>query len=167
VKNLRDLEFWAALSIIIATVLLMAAINLRWIQLGFEIGPFRLNHWLVWAGTLYVAFAVPIIAMVKRRSPSKFLALLRIHVFGNLAAFLLISLHFASQFSRPPTSYPELGTGLALYIVMMLLTATGFVQRFNMAPKVKPQQMRFFHTSLAISFYLIIVIHILHGLGIL
>ena len=166
-NNLKSIEFWAALSIIIATVLLMAAVFLHWIRLSAPFGPFRLNHWMVWIGTLYVAFAVPIIAISKRRYPRKFLSLVRIHMFGNLAAFLLISLHFANQISRPPGSYPDLGTGLALYVVMTLLTATGFVQRFNLAPKIKPQTNRFLHTSLAISFYVVIVIHILHGFGIL
>jgi len=75
VKNSRSLEFWTALSIIIVTVLLMIADNLGWISFGFFIGPVRANHWFVWIGTLYIAFAVPIVAISKRRYLSKFSAL--------------------------------------------------------------------------------------------
>jgi len=167
VKILKSLEFWAALSIIIATVCLMVADNLRWIRFGFFVGPFRANHWFVWIGTLYIAFAVPIIAMSKRRYPSKFTTLFRVHVFGNLLAFLLISLHFAGQIDRPAASYPELGTGLALYIIMIMLVATGFTHRFQLIPQIKSQTGKFVHIGLTFSFYIVIGIHILHGLGLL
>ena len=166
-KTLKSLEFWAALSIIIVTVCLMVADNLDWINFGFFLGQFRANHWFVWIGTLYIAFAVPIIAMAKRRYPSKFITLSRAHVFGNLLAFLLISLHFAGQIDRPAAFYPELGTGLALYLIMILLVATGFTHRFQLVPSVKPQTRKFVHIGLTFSFYIIIGIHILHGLGIL
>jgi len=167
VKNSRSLEFWTALSIIIVTVLLMIADNLGWISFGFFIGPVRANHWFVWIGTLYIAFAVPIVAISKRRYLSKFSALFKVHVFGNLLAFLLISLHFASQISRPASAYPELGTGLALYIIMVLLVATGFAHRFQLTPRIKSQTRKFVHVGLTFSFYIIIGIHILQGLGFL
>jgi len=166
-KILKSLEFWVALSIIIATVCLMVADNLGWIHFGFFVGPFRANHWFVWIGTLYVAFTVPMIAMLKQRYLSKFLALFRVHVFGNLLAFLLISLHFAGQISRPAEFYPDLGTGLALYIIMLLLVATGFTHRFQLIPRIKSQTRKFVHVGLSFSFYIIIGIHTLHGLGFL
>ena len=165
VKILRNLEFWAALSIIVATVILMIADNLRWIHFGFLVGPFRANHWFVWIGTLYIASVVPIIAILKKRYPDKFKPLFRLHVFGNLAAFLLISLHFAGQVDRPATAYPQLGTGLSLYVIMMLLVATGFTHRFQLIPSIKSQTRKFVHVGLTFSFYIIIGIHILHGLG--
>jgi hypothetical protein len=165
VKIIRSVEFWAALSIIIVTIILTIADGLKWIHFGFFVGPFRLNHWFVWIGTLYIAFIVPIIAISKKQYPSKFLALFRLHVFGNLLAFLLISLHFSGQINRPAEFYPDLGTGLALYIAMILLVATGFTHRFQLIPQIKSQTRRFFHIGLSFSFYIIIVIHILHGLG--
>jgi hypothetical protein len=164
-KILKSLEFWAASSIIIATVCLMVANNFGWIHFGFFVGPFRANHWFVWIGTLYIAFTVPIISMLKRRYLSKFVALFRVHVFGNLLAFLLISLHFVGQINRPAEFYPDLGTGLALYIIMLLLVATGFTHRFQLIPRFKSQTRRFVHVGLSFSFYIIIGIHILHGLG--
>jgi hypothetical protein len=164
---LRSKEFLATTTIIVITILLMIADNLRWIHLGFFVGAFRANHWLVWIGTLYIAIIVPIIAILKIRKPKKYYTLFRIHVFGNLLAFLLISLHFAGQISRPATAYPELGTGLALYIIMILLVATGFTHRFQLLPQIKSATRRFIHISLSFSFYTVIIIHILHGLGLI
>ncbi len=164
---LRSKEFLAATAIIIITILLMIADNLRLIHFGFFVGPFRANHWFVWIGTLYIAVSVPIIAYFKRHKPKKYLTLFRVHVFGNLLAFLLVSLHFAGQISRPATAYPELGTGLALYIIMILLVATGFTHRFQLLPQIKSTTRRFIHIALSFSFYIIIGIHILHGLGLL
>ncbi len=166
-KILRSVEFWAAFSIIIVTIFLMVADSLGWIHFGFFVGSFRANHWFVWIGTLYIAVTVPIIAVSKRRFPSKFATLFRLHVFGNLLAFLLISLHFADQINRPAEFYPELGTGLALYIIMILLVATGFTHRFQLIPRIKSQTRKFVHVGLTFSFYIIIGIHILHGLGFL
>lgn len=166
-KTLRSLEFWIALSIIMATIFLMVADILDWVSFGFFAGPFRVNHWFVWIGTLYIACAVPIIAVSKRRFPSKFAALFRAHVFGNLLAFLLISVHFVGQITRSAAAYPELGTGLALYIIMVLLVATGFAHRFQLIPRIKAQTRKFVHVALSFSFYFIIGIHILHGLGFL
>jgi hypothetical protein len=163
----KSKEFWVALSIIIATIILMVADNLRWIHFGFLVGPFRANHWFVWIGTLYIAIIVPIIAILKKRKPNRYLTLFRVHVFGNLLAFTLISIHFAGQISRPPTAYPELGTGLALYIIMILLVATGFTHRFQLIPQIKSTTRKFIHVALTFSFYIIIIIHILHGIGVI
>jgi hypothetical protein len=163
-KVLKSTEFWAALSIIIAAVVLMVMVNLQWIRFVNPIGPFRVMHWFVWIGTLYIAFVVPTITILKKRSPNRYVTLFRVHVFGNLLAFVLVSLHFASQISRSPTAYPELGTGLALYMIMILLVFTGFTHRFQLIPQIKSQTRKFVHVGLTFSFYLIIGIHILHGL---
>ncbi len=163
--NFKSVAFGAALSIIIVTVVLMFADIVELIYFGFFIGPFRANHWFVWIGTLYIAFALPIIAISKRLYPGKFLLLLRMHIFGNLLAFLLISLHFVGQISRPAEFYPDLGTGLALYIIMILLVSTGFIHKFNMIPRINSPNRKLVHVGLSFSFYIIIVIHILHGLG--
>ena len=60
-----------------------------------------------------------------------------------------------------------IGTSIALYIAMLILTATGLFQRFRIIPGLKLQGNRFLHVSLAVSFYLVIGIHILHGVGII
>ena len=134
---------------------------------GFVVGSYRFNHWLVWVGSLYIAFAVPIYYVLKRRYPIRTRQLLGFHVYGNLTAFVLISIHFSSQISRPAAFYPDLGTGTAMYLSMLLLVATGFSHRFGIVKSVKTQSQRFLHVSLALSFFLIIGIHILHGLNII
>jgi hypothetical protein len=166
-KILKNIEFWIALSIIIAAVCLTIAYSQRWINFNFTVGPFRVSHWFVWIGSLYIAFVVPTIAILKKRLPSRYMTLYRVHIFGNLLAFLLISLHFAGQISRSSTAYPNLGTGLGLYIIMILLVATGFTHRFQLIPQIKSQTRKSVHVGLTFSFYIIIGIHILHGLNFL
>jgi hypothetical protein len=163
----KDKDFWAATAILIITIAAMLVVILHYVRIGFFVGPLRLNHWLVLVGTIYVAIAVPVIAILKESHPQRHETLFRTHIFGNLLAFMLISLHFASQISRPATSYPELGTGIFLYTAMILLVGTGFLQRFQLIPRIKPQSYRFAHIGSAFAFYLIIVVHILHGLAIL
>src|SRR3989337_1115768 len=163
----EEKDFWVATAILIVTIAVMLVVIRHWVSMGFYVGPFRLSHWFVWIGTIYVAFAVPIIAILKKRHPQRYGPLFRTHVFGNLLAFMLISLHFASQISRPASSYPELGTGLALYIAMVLLVGTGFLQKLQLIPSIKPPSYRFMHIGSAFAFYLIIIVHILHGLAIL
>lgn len=164
-KLYRDLHFWLAFMIILVTVYLMVATYLDWFQLNFFVGSFRFPHWLVWIGTLYIAFFTPTYYVLKRRYPKRLKALVKIHVFGNLFAFLLISVHFAQQIGRPPQFFPDLGTGLALYLVMLVLTATGFFHRFQIVRSLRPHFNRFMHVSVTMSFYIIIGIHILQGLG--
>lgn len=164
---LKNKEFLTALSVIIAASILMILVYFHWIRFVDPIGPFRVMHWFVWIGTLYIASVVPIIAFLKKRFPNRYMTLFRVHVLGNLFAFLLVSLHFASQISRSPTSYPQLGTGLALYIIMILLVATGFAHRFQLIPQIKSQTRKFIHVGLTFSFYIIIGIHILHGLNLI
>ena len=86
---------------------------------------------------------------------------------GNLFSFLLISLHFAGQVGRPADFYPDFGTGLALYIGMIALVGTGLILRFSILRRFSPTSNRFVHAGLAIAFYIIIVVHILHGLDII
>ncbi len=161
----REKDLWAIASIIPATAVLMIAEILRWIRFGFLVGPFRFTHWFTLIGTIYIAFAVPTIAFSKKRFPKRHRSLYKVHIFGNLLAFLLISLHFAGQISRPAESYPEFGTGLVLYLAMVLLVGTGILQRTNLLSSIKPQTYRFLHTGSAVVFYLTIVVHMLHGLG--
>lgn len=163
----KEKGFWVATALLILTIALMLVVILHWVSISVYLGPFRLNQWFVWIGAVYVAIAVPVIAVLKKRRPQRYKTLFRTHVFGNLLAFMLISLHFASQISRPASSYPDLGTGLVLYIAMLLLVGTGFLQRFQLRSSIKPQSYRFVHMGSAFAFYLIIIVHILHGLAII
>jgi hypothetical protein len=165
--RLKKLEFFIAILLAILAVFFFVIAYLDWIDFGAFFGTYRFNHWLVWGGALYIAFAVPVYSILKRRYVVRLRRWLGFHVFGNLSAFVLISIHFASQISRPAAFYPDLGTGLTMFLAMLLLVATGFSHRFGVVKRVNPQTHRLIHVGLALSFYLIIGIHILQGLGFL
>jgi hypothetical protein len=61
----------------------------------------------------------------------------------------------------------RLETGLALYIVMLLLVSSGFLYRFRIIARFNLSTNRFVYVGVALSFYILIGIHVLHGLGIL
>lgn len=161
---LKKASFWIALLLIIVTAFLMFAVHYGLLQLHVYIGPFYIHHWLSWAGTTFVAFFTPIYYWLKRRNPQSLKTLIGVHVFGNLVAFMFVSIHFAQQISRPAQFYPELGTGVVLYASMLLMVLTGFLTRFQIAKSVG-RSLRFIHLSVTVTFYLIILVHILHGLG--
>ena len=166
-KGIKNWELWLSVIIISLTIILMIAYYNRWFSFSARIGPFRLIHYIAFAGTLYIAFGVILFAVLKRRNPSKYNMLVRVHALGNLLAFLLISLHFSGQVGRPANLYPDFGTGLALYVGMIAMVVTGLALRFRLYRNLNPATNRFVHAGLAIAFYLIIVIHILHGINII
>jgi hypothetical protein len=166
-KQRRNWEFWLSAIIIALTIFLMIAYYNRWFSFADRIGPFRLIHYIAFAGTLYIAFGVILFTVLRRKNPDHYKMLLRLHSIGNLFAFMLISLHFAGQIGRPADFYPNLGTGLALYIGMVATVGTGLALRFNLSRRFNPKINRFIHVGLAFAFYLIIGIHILHGLNII
>jgi len=133
---MRNRYLLISLLIIAATIVLSVGTYSRWWQLRVDIGLAYLDH------------------------------LLNIHNVGNLVAFMLISMHFAQQIGRPAQFYPDLGTGLALYILVCLMVISGFVMRFNLV-KQSSKTWRFIHTSLVLPFYILILIHVLHNVGII
>ena len=166
-KQTRNWDFWLAALAIVLTAFLMFAYYNRWFSFAAIVGPFRIIHYIAFAGTLYIAFGVILFAYLKRRKPKKYELLLRLHSLGNLFAFLLISLHFAGQLGRPANFYPTIGTGLALYITMVTLVSTGMLLRFRFSHFFNPATNRFIHSGLALAFYIVILVHILHGLNII
>ena len=164
-NRFRDYRFWVALALVIITVFLIYAVYTRVLPLHFEIAGEFFHHWLSWAGVLFVAFFTPIYYLLKRAYPNHYRKLLGVHIFGNLTAVMLVSIHFTQQISRPATAYPNLGTGIVLYPTMLLLVLAGFVLAFGFSKKYGA--WRLFHRSLSVTFYMVIVVHILHGLGII
>ncbi|MFW6117043.1 MAG: hypothetical protein ACOC6G_00475 [Thermoproteota archaeon] len=130
------------------------------------IAEFYFPHWLSLIGGLYIAFTIPIYYVMKRRRPKMYSSLLKMHIFGNLSAFLLVSIHFSQQMGRPAEFFPELGTGLVLYISMILLVVTGFLQRFPLTGG-SVKRWKYLHTCVTVTFYLVIIVHVLHNLGII
>ena len=133
---LKDAHFWGALAIILLTVFLSIAAYAHWIQVSFRVGTYLFAHWLSWTGTLYIAFVTPVNFIMRRRHTRRINALRNIHIYGNLLAFMLISIHFFQQLGRPSQFYPELGTGLTLYLIALVLVGTGFAQRFQLFPRL-------------------------------
>ncbi|OGN97294.1 MAG: hypothetical protein A2Z77_02440 [Chloroflexi bacterium RBG_13_51_36] len=157
-------KFYVAIALVLAIIIVSIGNYLRWWDLHFYLGPEYLHHWLSFIGAGYIAIFTPIYSIMKRRSPKHFGTLLNIHVFGNLVAFLLVSIHFTQQMGRPAQFAPTLGTGLTLYIIVAIMVITGFVQRFQLAGSFL-RSWRFVHVGLSLSFYIVVVIHILHNLG--
>jgi hypothetical protein len=158
-KLFRDLNFLTALAIILLTIILSAGVSYHWFQFSFLIGPLTLSHWLSWIGALFIAIYTPTYTILKRRHPRRTKDLLRIHTFGNLLAFMLVSIHY---FQMTPH-----GTGEALFITVSILVVTGFISRFQLLKKIgkynliKPHINKFIHVSITLTFYIVIVVHIL------
>ena len=163
--KIKNIDFLLALLIIIVAASFSIIVYLHWMSMGFFIGQFRLSHWLTIIGSSYIAIATPIFIILRRIYPQKTMILFRFHIFGNLLLFALISIHFASQMGRPATNFPELGTGLVMFIAMVLQVTSGFTQRFILINR-NPKALQFIHASLIIIFYAAILFHVLHGLGI-
>ena len=166
VSVFRNGYFWLSVLLLVVTDVLFVGVILDWFDFGFVVGPYRFNHWVGWIGFIFIGLHVPLFVTLKRRYTQRIRLLLGIHVIGNLTSYLLITIHFASQISRPAQFYPDLGTGLAQYILLMILVTTGILQRFNIFSKQR-KNWRFLHTSSVIALFLLLTIHILHGINII
>lgn len=161
----RSHSFWISIAILIAATLLSFGTAFRWIDIRFRVGPYFITHWLSWLGTVFIATFTPLYYVVKRRRVRSIKTLIAVHMFGNLVSFAFISMHFAQQLTRPAQFPPDLGTGVALYVVMLVLVASGVLHRFKIIPSLVPHQNRYLHISVTSAFYIVIVTHILQGIG--
>ncbi len=159
-------QFWLSLIILILAILLASASYYDLINeiIDIRIIQYTLHHWFSIIGTLIIAVFTPIYYFTKHRYIRRLKVLLFTHVFINLISFALISIHFAHQIARPAQFYPDLGTGIVLYPTVILLVLTGFFRRFNI---FKGRRYFFLHRSLTITFYFVIVVHLLHGFRII
>lgn len=161
-----DRRFLLALAIIIAIIVISIGTYQRWWSLRILVEPFYLGHWLGIIGAGWIAVFTPIYVYLKRKSPRRFQTVTKIHVFGNLGAFLLISMHFWQQLGRPADFAPDLGTGLSLYIVITAMVVSGLILRFKLV-RSSPQTWRAIHVGLSVSFYIVLIIHVLRNIGVL
>jgi hypothetical protein len=162
-RFLHNWTFWTAISLLILTDILFIGTILEYFNFSSVIGQYRLNHWTGWIGIIFIAIHIPIFVWAKRKYSKKIRTFLTIHVIGMLSSYLLITIHFASQISRPAEFYPDLGTGVAQYLFMIILIITGFLQRFNLLSKHRKKWL-FLHRSSIFALLIIIVFHILHGI---
>ncbi len=166
----KDLNFWSGLMTIFVAIFMLVVVYFDWVSVGFFVGPLRFGHWLGVFGTLFIAFFTPTYYVLKRRGPRRLGVLLKVHIFGNLFSFILISIHFAQQMGRPPQFYPDLGTGVILYIATLILVSTGFLHRFQLLERRKmypPHRNRFLHLSITFTFYLVVAFHMLRNFGLI
>ena len=112
----RRTTLWLALAIVAATAIVMTAVLLHLVRLPFT--PIDIlgvvnspQHWTGWIGSIIILAVTAWYVYAKRARHTTTANTLRLHAFGNLLGFLLVSTHLAHQISRSPTSYPDLGTG--------------------------------------------------------
>ena len=165
-KNKRNLEFYLALIVLLATLILSMAAYVFWYELLFFVGSYLFIHWLGIIATIFIAVFPPIYYVLKRTRPQSIRILLKLHVFGNLFAFLLVSIHFAQNLARLAGFLQRLGDGLALYLVLLLIVTTGILDRYQTRGKLH-RCTKFIHKYTVILLYLIILIHVLEGFNIL
>jgi hypothetical protein len=165
-RSINNLTFWTSLLIVIIAILTVYATFTGWFRLSTVIMGESIHHWFSFIGTGFIAIYLPVYSMLKRRYPSQLKTLLPIHVFGNLLAFVLLSAHFSHHLTRPSQAYPDLGTGIALYAAVLILIITGFVLRFHLTTRGW-KSWRWVHTGVMLSFYLVIILHVLHGLEVI
>lgn len=161
-RTLKNAEFWAAVALAVAGLASLYFFHPT--SMVITINP--LYHWFSWIGGVYIALATPLFYILERRYSKKYQLILRGHIFGNLAAVLLISLHSTYQTGNPPILGTFTHLGLTLYIALLFFMITGFILRYQLM-KGQVKSVRFTHTGLITAFYLIIVIHVLHGLDII
>ena len=162
-KIYRKPEFLAAVLILLFTVIFSAEAFVNWFSLSFFVGDRFFVHWLSIVATIFIAVMVPVYYVLKRKSPRHVKTLLRIHVFGNLLAFLLISIHFAQNTGRLIYFISRLADGLALFLVLSIIVATGLIERFGSKLKFV-RYLKFVHSYTVVVFYLVMVFHVLQSL---
>ena len=156
IERLRAPDFWGALVIILFTIGLSALIIVDRSAFSFSVGSDLFTHWAAWIGGFWIAVVTPMYIVLKHRRPTRIKAWVRMHMFGNLLAFMLISFHFWYW----ATFVSFIGTGFALFVATLTLIVTGLLQRFNIMQN-SGRNIRFIHVSMTTAFYLILIIHVL------
>ncbi len=159
-KVFKSLEFFVSLFILFFTVLFAGWVYVNWFGLSFFVGDLFFVHWVGLAATVFVAVLVPVYYVLKRKRRKKIRLLLRVHVFGNLLSFLLISVHFAQNMGRLSGFSSKLGDGFVLFLVMIIIVATGVLVRFGAKMKFL-RYVKFVHSYGVLVFYFVVAFHVL------
>ncbi len=135
---------------------------------AIAIGEIKFPHLVGISGASIIAIVVPAYSILKRRRPEAVASLLKLHIFGNLAGFLLITAHFGYRLSATDADNELRNTwaGLPLYVTGVLLVATGIFRRFQVVPNGL-KVWSSLHINLMILFFLIAVVHALRALKII
>ena len=119
-----------------------------------------MNHWLAWLAVAFIIIYVPLFIILKRRNHNIYSKLIKVHQIGFMVAFILVSLHIGPQMRR--IFPPEIGTGIAAYVCLLVLVVTGILQRNQLLAK-RMSALRLVHFSMVFSFFLIIVFHVIRA----
>ena len=130
------------------------------VPLSYKLGPYWLNHWLGWFSLAFIIIYVPIFVVLKKRNPRIYGKLMKVHEIGLMIAFVLVSLHIGTQIRR--VFPPEIGTGIAAYVSLLALVVTGIMRR-NQILAAQTGTLRLIHVSMAVSFFLVIVLHVIRA----
>jgi len=145
----------------VAVGLVLAVLSyLGLVPLGYKLGPYWLNHWLGWFSMGFIIIYVPIFVILKKRNLKIYHKLMKVHEIGFIVAFMLVSLHIGSQIRR--VFPPEIGTGIAAYAALFALVVTG-IMRKNHILTTRMATLRLVHLSMAVSFFLVIVFHVIRA----
>ena len=162
----RGFDFWLSLVILLVAVVFSAVAYVNWYELLFFVGSIFFVHWVGLGATIFIAVFVPIYYVIKRTKPRKIKTLLRIHVFGNLLGFLLVSVHSSQNIGRLAGAYSRLGDGFVLFLVMTIIVATGMIERFAGKPKLA-KYTKPIHRYTVVIFYLVVLLHTLQGFNVI
>ena len=165
-KYFKKLEFVLTFLLLLVTAILSIVTYIMWYRLTFFVGSYLFIHWLSLVATIFIAVAIPLNYVLKRSRPQNSKTILKIHVLGNLIAFLLISIHFAQNLGRLSGALQRLGTGFALYLLLSLIVATGILERYKTSGKL-PRYAKAIHKYTTVMLYLVMLIHVLEGFNIL
>lgn len=167
-RLIRNPSFLVETVYLIAIIIITFLVVFDYIDTGSFLGPLRVSHWFGIIGAAYMLFYTPFFYIFKRKSPKYYKLLMKFHVFGFTTAFLCVSIHFGGQIGRPLQFYPDLGGGLALYIITALLVVTGYLHRYHPVKMKKgkgkyvPSHVnRVLHVSLLSGLFIILLIHAL------
>ena len=156
----RNLSIWMSFAAVAVGLVLAVLSYLGLIPLGYKLGPYWLNHWLGWLSMGLIIIYVPIFVILKKRKPKIYQKLMKVHEIGFIIAFMLVSLHIGSQIRR--VFPPEIGTGIAAYVCLLVLVVTGIMQK-NQILATRMAKLRLVHLSMVISFFLVIVFHVIRA----
>lgn len=156
----RQLSIWLSFTAVAVGLVLAVLSYLDLIPLGYKLGPYWLNHWLGWLSMGFVVVYVPIFVILKKRNPRIYQKLMKMHEIGFIVAFMLVSLHIGAQIRR--VFPPEIGTGIVAYLSLLTLVVTG-IMRKNQILATRMATLRFVHLSMVVSFFLVIVFHVIRA----
>ena len=154
-------QFRLAIVLLAISIFVAVGTYMKLWDIRFSIGPFYSDHWLSIIGGTYLLIFIVTFAYMKRYTAVNRGTLQKVHVFGNLLAVIFVSEHFAQQMGHAH----DLGTGLATYLLLVVIVTTGFMMQFGLLTQQR-ESWRLFHVGLSLSLFIVLVIHALVNFGI-